>query len=91
MLFGRSRADPKEMRMDKNREPKTWVSALMIAVAAAVLIGAIGFALWYASQRPSYSPALEQAVEEVRQKSANSRSSSNDSWGIVKDSPLRRR
>ena len=56
-----------------------------------VIVGAVGFALWYANQRPAYSPALEQAVEEVRQKSSSNRSSRDDSWGIVHDSPLRRR
>jgi hypothetical protein len=76
--------------MDEDDEPKAWVSALKIVFAAAVLMGAIGFALWYASQRPESSPALEQAIEEVRQKSPNNTSSSSDSWGIAKDSPIRK-
>ncbi|WP_296699080.1 hypothetical protein [Rhodoferax sp.] len=80
----------KEMKMEKDDEPKTWVSALKIVAALAAVIGTIGFGLWYASQLPVSSPALEQAIEEVRKKSPSSGSGSDSSWGIAKDSPLRR-
>ena len=77
--------------MDKDNEPNTWLSALKIVLAVAVIIGTIGFGLWYANQRPVSSPALEQAKEEVQRKSPGKRSSSDDSWGIVHDSPIRPR
>ena len=86
-------AVPKEIKMDDDYddEPKTWVSALKVILAAAVMIGVIGLVLWYANQRPVSSPALEQAQQEVREKSGGSRSSPDDSWGIAKDSPIRRK
>ena len=74
--------------MEDEDEPKTWVSALKVALALAVIIGAVGLALWYANQLPVASPALEQAQKEVSEKSAGSRSSPSNSWGIAKDSPL---
>jgi cytoskeletal protein RodZ len=77
--------------MDDDSKHSVWISALQIVLGIVVIVGAVGFALWYANQRPAYSPALEQAVEEVRQKSSSTRSSRDDSWGIVHDSPLRRR
>ena len=71
-------------------QPKTWVSALKVIAGIAVMIGAVWFALWVASLQPVNSPALEQAREEVKQKDADTSSSSSKSWGIAKDSPLRR-
>ena len=68
-----------------------WLSALQVVLGIAVIVGAVGFALWYASQRPAHSPALEQAIKEVRQKSPGPSTSPDNSWGIVHDSPLRRR
>jgi hypothetical protein len=76
--------------MDQNDEPKLWVSILKVILGIAVMVGAVGFALWYAGQQPAHSPALEQAKEEVRQKSSNSTSSPSNSWGISKDSPIRK-
>lgn len=85
-------AIPKEIKMDEDDdEPKTWVSALKVIMAAAVLIGVVGLALWYANQRPVSSPALEQAQKEVHEKNPSGRSSPDDSWGIAKDSPIRRK
>lgn len=85
-------AIPKETKVDEDDdEPKTWVSALKVILAAAVLIGVVGLALWYANQRPVSSPALEQAQKEVQEKSPSGRSSRDDSWGIAKDSPIRRK
>ena len=78
--------------MDNDDQPNVWISALKVVLGIAVIIGAVGFALWYAEQRPSSSPALDQAIEEVKQKSSNRAPSSGDGgWGIVHDSPLRRR
>ena len=70
-------------------EPKTWVSALKVIFGIVVMVGAVGLALWYASLQPVHSPALEQAREVVQHKGADSYSS-GQSWGIAKDSPLRR-
>ena len=71
-------------------EPKTWVSALKVIFGMVVMVGAVGLALWYASLQPTRSPALEQAREVVQQKGADTSSSSSKSWGIAKDSPIRR-
>ena len=76
--------------MDQDDEPKTWVSTLKVIFGIAVMIGTVGFALWYAGQFPEHSPALEQAIEAVHQQSSNAPSSSSNSWGISKDSPIRK-
>lgn len=78
--------------MNRDDEPKVWVSTLKVIFGIAVMIGTVGFALWYASLLPEHSPALEQAIEEVHQKISNSSSSTSPSksWGIVKDSPIRK-
>ena len=76
--------------MDDNDEPNTWVSALKVIFGIAVMIGTVGFALWVASQMPEHSPALEQAREEVQQKGTDTSSSPSKSWGIAKDSPIRK-
>lgn len=76
--------------MDQDDEPKTWVSTLKVIFGIAVMIGTVGFALWYAGQQPVHSPALEEAIEAVHQKSSNAPSSSSKSWGIAKDSPIRK-
>ena len=71
---------------------RAFYDAALAPLGIAVIIGAVGFALWYAEQRPSSSPAMNQAIEEVKQKSSNRAPSSGDGgWGIVHDSPLRRR
>ncbi len=70
-------------------EPKVWVTVVKLAIGAALLIGGVGLALWIASQGPTYSPALEQARQEVRAKSSKP-ASEGSSWGIAKDSPLRK-
>ncbi len=71
-------------------EPKVWVTVVKLVIGAALLIGGVGLALWIAAQGPARSPALEQAQEEVRSKSSRPSSSSDSSWGIAKDSPLRK-
>ena len=80
------------MSEEDDDEPKTWVSALKIILGLTLLIGTVGLALWYADQLSLGSPALEQAIEEVRQKSSGSGSGSgsSSSWGISKDSPIRK-
>lgn len=76
--------------MDDDSEPKAWVSALKVLIGIAVFVGTIGFGLWYADQMPWSSPALEQAREQVRKKNPNAANAPDTSWGISKDSPLRR-
>ena len=71
-----------------DKEPNVWVTALKLVVGAVLIIGGVGFALWMAAQGPGYSPALEQAKEAVRAKSPNS--TGDSSWGISKDSPVRK-
>ena len=73
--------------MKDDEEPKVWITFIKLVVGAAVLIGGVGLALWWASQRPVYSPALEQAKEEARVSAP--KSTPTDSWGIVNDSPVR--
>lgn len=73
--------------MEPDKEPKVWVTFIKLVAGAAVLIGGVGLALWWASQRPAYSPALEQAKEAA--KATSPKSVSTDSWGIVNDSPIR--
>ena len=68
--------------MKDDEEPKVWITFIKLVAGAAVLIGGVGLALWWASERPVYSPALEQAKEAAQ-------SVSTDSWGIVNDSPVR--
>ena len=67
-----------------------WVTVVKLVVGALLLIGAVGLALWLAAQGPVNSPALEQAQQEVRAKSSPNSTSSDKSWGISKDSPLRK-
>ena len=75
--------------MENNKEPSVWITFIKLVAGAAVLIGGVGLALWWASKQPVYSPALEQAKEEA--KATSPKSVSTDSWGIVNDSPIRNR
>lgn len=77
------------MKQQDDDEPKVWVTVVKLAIGAALLIGGVGLALWIAAQGPVHSPALEQAQQEVRAKSSKP-PSQDSSWGIAKDSPLRK-
>lgn len=77
------------MARQDDKEPNVWVTALKLVIGAALIIGGVGFALWLAAQGPAYSPALEQAKEAVRANAPNS-TSTDSSWGISKDSPVRK-
>ena len=77
------------MARQNEKEPSVWVTALKLVIGAAVIIGGVGFALWMAALGPGYSPALQQALEEVKAKSSNT-PSTDSSWGISKDSPVRK-
>lgn len=75
---------------DAGSEPKVWVTTVKLLAGAILLIGGVGLALWWAAQGPVRSPALEQALEAVRAKSPKQSSGDGGSWGISKDSPVRR-
>lgn len=77
------------MARQDDKEPNVWVIALKLVIGAALIIGGVGFALWMAAQGPTYSPALEQAKEAVQANAPNS-TSRDGSWGISKDSPVRK-
>lgn len=59
--------------MKRKEEPKLWVTILKLVVGAVVLIGGVGFALWYVGQ--------VQGPPEIPKPVSN--------WGIVGDSPVR--
>ncbi len=79
------------MDEDEEEGSNIWVSALKVVLAIAVLVGAVGGALWYADQQPHSSPAMEQAIEYVRKETAKTPSKNDGGWGIFHDSPLRNR
>jgi hypothetical protein len=67
--------------MNKDEEPKLWVTVLKLVVIAVVLIGGTGFALWYVDQvQVSQQPGLGSGAGS---------GSGSKGWGIVGDSPLR--
>ena len=72
-----------------DEEPRIWLTVVKLLIGAALLIGGVGLALWIAAQGPVHSPALVQAQQEVQTKSSKPLSS-DSSWGIAKDSPLRK-
>ena len=65
--------------MDDEKEPSVWITALKLVALALLIIGAVGFALWWAkidqrfdnSNTPPETPA--------------------SAWGIANDSPIRPR
>ena len=77
------------MAKDEKNEPNVWVTALKLVIGAVVIIGGVGFALWMAAQGPVNSPAQDQAQQEVWKQSPKPPTESS-SWGISKDSPVRR-
>ncbi len=77
------------MKQGNEKEPNVWLTALKLVVGALVIIGGVGFALWMAAQGSVYSPAQDQAQQEVWKKSPKPPTDSS-SWGISKDAPVRR-
>lgn len=59
--------------MKQKKEPKLWVTVLLLVMGALAIIGLVGFALWYAGQSETDTPAA----------------GSGSSWGIFSDSPIR--
>jgi hypothetical protein len=54
-------------------EPNVWVTVIKLVVGAAILIGGVGFALWYVAkeQDGDFGPPADK------------------SWGIATDNPLK--
>ncbi|MEO7107363.1 MAG: hypothetical protein ABIZ09_13400 [Rhodoferax sp.] len=59
-------------KIPKDDEPKVWVTIIKLVVGLAVIIGGVGFALWYAKDMDN----------------GMSQTPTGDSWGISKDSPV---
>jgi hypothetical protein len=60
--------------MKPNDEPPIWLTIAKLVIGAAVLIGGVGFALWY--------------FKDEQSKSTPSTTKPADSWGIANDSPI---
>ncbi len=63
--------------MKKNDEPPLWHTVLKLVLGLVVIIGSVGLALWLALQD--------------EQKNGPAPVSPEKSWGIVNDSPVRKR
>ena len=61
--------------MKRDKEPNVWVTALKLAVGAAILIGGVGWLLSYASKQQGGLPVPP----------------ADSSWGIATDSPIRQK
>jgi hypothetical protein len=61
--------------MKYDEEPPLWVTALKLAIGAIVLIALVGLGLWYAAKGDGSRPVAKP----------------DESWGIVADSPLRKK
>jgi hypothetical protein len=55
-------------------EPPLWLTVAKLVIGAIILVGGVGFALWW--------------VDEEQSKQASPAVKPVDSWGIVKDSPI---
>jgi cytoskeletal protein RodZ len=67
-----------ELMVKKHKEPNVWITALKLVLLVAVIIGAVGLALWYAAHLQRFDDSSKTPVTPA------------SSWGIVNDSPLRR-
>ena len=59
------------------KEPKLWITALKLAALALVIIGGVGFALWYLAQAQRFDDPNKPPNTPA------------NSWGIAHDSPIR--
>ncbi len=57
-----------------DEEPPLWLTALKLILLLAIMIGGVGFALWYAQRMET---------------DAGNAPPPSDKWGISHDSPLR--
>ncbi len=60
--------------MKKDEEPKFWVLLLKLTVGAVIIIALVGLGLWHAGTHQAAKPPAPE----------------DNSWGIVKDSPIRK-
>ena len=64
------------MALDDEKEPNVWITALKLVLLVAVIIGAVGLALWYAAHLQRFDDPSKPPVTPA------------SSWGIVNDSPI---
>jgi hypothetical protein len=60
--------------MKRDEDPNPWVTMLKLLIGAIVLIGSVGYALWYMDQQQS-----KDAPVKI-----------DKGWGIFSDNPIRR-
>jgi hypothetical protein len=60
---------------DDDDETPLWLTIVKLLVGATILIGGVGFILWYVDQEQSKDPS--PAIKP------------SDPWGIINDSPIR--
>jgi hypothetical protein len=60
---------------DYEKEPKLWVTVLKLSIGAIIFIIAVGLGLYYSAEFKTYAPPTDPPV---------------DSWGVTKDSPLKK-
>ncbi len=66
----------KEWVVEKDNDPNVWVTALKLVLLVAVIIGAVGGALWYAAHLQRFDEPNKPPETPA------------SSWGIVNDSPI---
>jgi hypothetical protein len=60
--------------MEKEKEPKLWVTVLKLVIGAIIFIGVVGVGLYYTAEFDTYAPPDKSAAPD---------------WGIATDSPIR--
>ena len=60
--------------MEKEEEPKLWVTVLKLVIGAIVFIGVVGVLLYYTAEFNTYAPPDKPPAPD---------------WGITTDSPIR--
>lgn len=63
--------------MEDEKKSNVWLTLLKLTLVAAVLIGGVGLALWYAAHVQRFDDPNKPPDTPAR------------SWGIVNDSPIR--
>lgn len=65
--------------MEDKKKPGVWITLLKLVLGAAVVLGGVGLALWYAAQVQRLDDPNKAPDTPAK------------SWGIVHDSPVRPR
>jgi hypothetical protein len=60
--------------MEKEKEPKLWVTVLKLVIGAVIFIGVVGVGLYYTAEFNTYAPPEAPPQPD---------------WGITTDSPIR--